>query len=172
VPGRGRYPPDVTESTWLTTEEIATWRLYWSVTPLIQDLLDRQLQAESGISHVSYSVLVVLSESEPQRLRMTDLAAQLRIGRSRLTYVVTQLEARGWVRREDAEADGRSHDAVLTPEGLAALERAAPGHVRTVRSAVFARITPEQVGQLHDIYEQLLEGLEEGPAASRPPWRR
>lgn len=86
--------------------------------------------------------MVFLSEAPERRLRMTDLAGQLKIARTRLSCTVSRMEERGWVRREDAQGDGRAQLAVLTDEGLTALEQAAPGHVATVRAAVFDRLTP------------------------------
>ncbi|MGX1270931.1 DNA-binding MarR family transcriptional regulator [Streptomyces phaeoluteigriseus] len=69
----------------------------------------------------------------------------------------------------------RGSVAVLTDEGLAVLENAAPGHVDTVRSLLFDRLTPEQVGQLEQIFTQVAQGLqgEDGEAAPEDlPWRR
>jgi DNA-binding MarR family transcriptional regulator len=107
---------------------------------------------------------------------MTDLAETLKITRSRLTYAVNRLERDGLVRREDCRWDKRSSIAVLTDEGTAVLERTAPGHVETVRTALFDRLTPEQVGQLEEICAGIARGLqggdEEARAAEEVPWRR
>jgi hypothetical protein len=56
---------------------------------------------------------------------------------------------------------------------MAVLERAAPGHVETVRAALFDRLTPEQVGQLEEIFTSVTEGLQGDEGASEEvPWRR
>ena len=47
--------------------------------------------------------------------------------------------------------DKRGSVAILTDEGMALLERTAPGHVETVRTTLFDKLTPEQVGQLEEI---------------------
>ena len=44
---------------------------------------------------------------------------------------------------------------MLTDKGFAALEAAAPGHVRGVREHLFDRLTPEQVQQLREICEAI-----------------
>jgi len=77
------------------------------------------------------------------------------------------------VRRESCQWDKRGSIAVLTDEGMAVLERAAPGHVETVRAALIDRLTPEQVRQLEEIFTSVTEGLlgEEG-ASGEMPWRR
>lgn len=125
--------------------------------------------------HLYYSILSVLSESPEQRLRMTDLAERLKITRSRLTYAVTRLEKDGMLRREACRYDKRGSIAALTEAGFAVLERAAPGHVETVRSFVFDRLSEEQVAQLEEISAAIAQGLQEDgtrPTSDDVPWRR
>ncbi|MFG2359189.1 MarR family winged helix-turn-helix transcriptional regulator [Streptomyces sp. NPDC048521] len=161
---------------WLSPEEQRAWRAYIAASRLLEDAIDRQLQQEGGMPHLFYSVLANLSEAPDRRLRMTDLAETLKITRSRLTYAVTRLERDGLVRREDCRWDKRSSLAVLTDEGMAVLERTAPGHVETVRTTLFDRLTPEQVGQLEQICTGIARGLqgedEAGAATEDVPWRR
>ncbi|MFG2556931.1 MarR family winged helix-turn-helix transcriptional regulator [Streptomyces sp. NPDC048581] len=160
---------------WLTPEEQRAWRAYIGAALLVEDALDRQLQQEAGMPHMYYSILSTLSESPERRLRMTDLAERLKITRSRLTYAVTRLEKDGLVRREDCRWDKRGSVAALTDEGMRVLEGAAPGHVETVRSLLFDRLTPEQVGQLEEIFTAVGEGFKgEGAhgTADDVPWRR
>ncbi|WP_320773081.1 MarR family winged helix-turn-helix transcriptional regulator [Streptomyces sp. CRN 30] len=162
---------------WLTAEEQRAWRAYVAASLLLEDALDRQLQREAGLPHLYYTVLAFLSEAPERRLRMTDLAEALKITRSRLTYAVTRLERDGAVRREECPSDRRGSVAVLTDEGQALLERAAPGHVDTVRRAVFDHLTAEQVEQLERICLSVAEAVQgDGPRAVRPPdelpWRR
>ncbi|MFJ7078693.1 MarR family winged helix-turn-helix transcriptional regulator [Streptomyces sp. NPDC098781] len=160
---------------WLTSEEQRAWRAYIAAAALVEDALDRQLQQEAGMPHLYYSILATLSETPERRLRMTELAEGLKITRSRLTYAVTRLERDGLVRREDCRWDKRGSVAALTDEGMRVLERAAPGHVETVRSLLFDRLTPEQVGQLEEIFTAVGEGFQGEGAHAGPedvPWRR
>ncbi|MGP4012641.1 MarR family winged helix-turn-helix transcriptional regulator [Streptomyces sp. 4N124] len=160
---------------WLTPEEQRAWRAYIGAVLLVEDALDRQLQQEAGMPHMYYSILATLSETEERKLRMTDLAARLKITRSRLTYAVTRLEKDGLVRRENCRWDKRGSIAALTDEGMTVLERAAPGHVETVRALLFDRLTPEQVGQMEEIFSKVAEGFEGDAAQAAPddvPWRR
>ena len=105
---------------------------------------------------------------------MTDIAEQLKISRSRLTHMIRRLEEEGWVRREGCPTDKRSQFTVLTDEGMAAVERTAPGHVNTVRAAVFDRLTTQQARYFAEICETILGALTDphGPAATGLPWRR
>ncbi|MDT0278473.1 MarR family transcriptional regulator, partial [Blastococcus sp. DSM 46792] len=59
--------------------------------------------------------------------------------------------------------DGRGQLAVLTDDGFAALEAAAPVHVESVRSHLFDQLTPEQVETMRDLGETLLAHID--PAA-------
>jgi len=161
---------------WLTPEEQRAWRAYVAGYLLLEDAIDRQLQQEAGMPHLYYSILANLSEIPERRLRMTELAEQLKITRSRLTYAVSRLEKDGLVRREECRWDKRGTVAVLTDEGMAILQNLAPGHVETVRAGLFDRLTPEQVGQLEEIFTEVVRGLPEdagGEAGPEElPWRR
>jgi len=160
---------------WLTPEEQRAWRAYIAASHLLEDTIDRQLQQEAGMPHLYYSILANLSEAPDRRLRMTDLAERTKITRSRLTYAVTRLEKDGALRREGCPSDKRGSIAVLTDEGMSLLERTAPGHVETVRTALFDHLTAEQVGQLEEICAGVARGLEGDAPGSAPdgvPWRR
>ncbi|RPF34622.1 MarR family winged helix-turn-helix transcriptional regulator [Streptomyces sp. TLI_185] len=160
---------------WLTEKEQRAWRAYIAATHLLEDAIDRQLQQDAGMPHLYYSILANLSEAPEGRLRMTDLAERAKITRSRLTYAVTRLEKDGLIRREDCQWDKRSSFAMLTDEGMAVLERTAPGHVETVRSLLFDQLTPQQVEQVEEIFSgvvQALEREEERPTSEDVPWRR
>ncbi|MFJ4791104.1 MarR family winged helix-turn-helix transcriptional regulator [Streptomyces sp. NPDC088794] len=160
---------------WLTPEEQRAWRAYIAASQLLEDAMDRQLQQDAGMPHLYYSILANLSDVPDHRLRMTDLAGRTKITRSRLTYAVTRLEKDGLVRREGCPSDKRGSTAVLTDAGMETLVRTAPGHVETVRAAIFDHLTPEQVSQLEEIGTGIVRALEgDGTEATREdvPWRR
>ena len=136
---------------WLNEDEARAWRAFLLASQLLMDQLDRELQAEAGIPHAYYAILVVLSEQPERSLRMTEIADRLRFSKSRLSHAVGRLEARGWVERVEHPSDRRGTLAVLTEAGQTALAEAAPGHVASVRRHLFDRLTPEQVAQLQAI---------------------
>jgi DNA-binding MarR family transcriptional regulator len=156
---------------WLDDERQKAWRAYLAATQLLSDHIDRQLQRDAGMPHVYYMLLVWLSESPDRRMRMTELAERSKITRSRLSHAISRLERDGWLRRENCPTDRRGQVAVLTDQGFAALEQAAPGHVAAVRGAVFDRLTEEQVRQLDDIMRTVAEGLAAGTGTD-VPWLR
>jgi DNA-binding MarR family transcriptional regulator len=147
------------EPRWLDAEQQKAWRAWLYSSLLLQDRLDRELTHETGISHAYYEILVQLSEAPCRALRMSQLAERSLSSRSRLSHAVSRLEERGWVRRQVCEEDGRGQLAVLTDEGFAALEAAAPIHVEGVRQHLFDQLTPDQVAAIRDIGETLMRHL-------------
>lgn len=158
------------EPRWLDDEEQYAWQSYLHATTLLEDHLDRQLQRDAGMPHVYYGLLVQLSRAPRRRMRMTELAQNAKITRSRLSHAVARLEKNGWVRRENCPQDKRGQNAHLTDEGLRVLEKAAPGHVAAVRGALFDRLTAEQVRQLAEICRVVADGLQ--PEGADLPWLR
>lgn len=144
---------------WLDDEQQQAWRAFLGAVEHLQSALDTQLQAEAGMPHTYYELLVRLSEAPQRRLRMSALAQAAGSSRSRLSHAVAQLEGRGWVRREPCPGDRRGALAVLTDEGFAALEAAAPGHVRAVRALLVDRLTPAQLRQLRAISETIMTNV-------------
>src|SRR3569623_2010355 len=114
---------------WLDADEQKAWRAWLFSSLLLQDRLDRELSQAPGISHAYYEILVQLSEAPGRMLRMSQLAERSLSSRSRRSHAVSRLEERGWVRRQVCPDDGRGQRAVLTDDGFAALEAAAPVHV-------------------------------------------
>ena len=153
------------EPRWLDDDEQSVWRSFLAATQLLSDRLDQELQRDSGIPHTYYEVLVRLSEVPGRRLRMSELANRSLSSRSRLSHAVARLEEAGWVRRETCATDRRGQLAVLTDEGFAALEAAAPGHVEGVRKHLFDQLDADQVRQLGEICDAIathLGATEEG----------
>ncbi|MGY1914388.1 MarR family winged helix-turn-helix transcriptional regulator [Blastococcus sp. SYSU DS0973] len=148
------------EPRWLDAEEQKAWRAWLYSSQLLQDRLDRELTRRTGISHAYYEILVALSEEPERRMRMSELADRCLSSRSRLSHAVSRLEERGWVRRQVCPDDGRGQLAVLTDEGFATLEGAAPIHVEGVRRELFDQLSPEQVAAMRDFGETLLRHLD------------
>jgi DNA-binding MarR family transcriptional regulator len=153
------------EPRWLTDEEQQAWRRFIEVLVKLPAALEGQLQRDAGLTHMGYLVLATLSERDDRRLAMSRLARKASASLSRLSHVVARLEAHGLVRRERDPEDGRVQIAVLTDEGFAKIESAAPGHVDAVRHLVFDRLTPAQIRQLSKLCDALLET----PASAEKP---
>jgi DNA-binding MarR family transcriptional regulator len=158
----------MTEPRWLTATEQQAWRSFIDGCRALFDVLDRELQVDSNLSHAYYEVLVPLSEEPGHALRMSELADRARSSRSRLSHAVSRLEERGLVKRLDCPTDKRGQLALLTEDGLAVVEAAAPGHVAAVRRYLIDRLSPEQVAAMGEIGDVMLASTGE---ADLPPRR-
>src|SRR3954463_10987195 len=147
------------ETRWLDPEEQKVWRAWLFSTMLLQDRLDRELTHQTGISPAYYQILVALSETPRRLMRVSELADRCLSSRSRLSHAVSRLEERGWVRRQVCPDDGRGLLAVLTDDGFAALEAAAPVHGESVRTHLFDQLSPAQVAAMREMGETLLRHL-------------
>jgi DNA-binding MarR family transcriptional regulator len=118
---------------WLDDDEQAAWRAYLAGSVRLAEHLDAELKSAFGLSIADYEILAFLSEAPEHRLRMSDLAEQVIVSPSRLTYRVDKLQDDGLVDRQPCPTDGRATWAQLTPAGRALLRKAAAVHVTTVR---------------------------------------
>jgi DNA-binding MarR family transcriptional regulator len=150
---------------WLTADEQRAWRAYMRTTTLLTARLNRQLQADSGLSLPEYEVLVQLSEAPNGKLRPFQLGLALEWEQSRLSHLLSRMSRRGFVVRRDCVGDRRGAEVVLTMAGSAAIKSAAPGHVAAVRRLVFDRMDSEQAAAFGQAFEAILAGLED---ADRP----
>lgn len=150
----------MTGTQWLGAEEQRAWRAYLESTLLLFDMLDRQMQQDSGMPHGYYEILVRLSECDERQMRMSELAVRTRSSRSRLSHAVARLEDRGWVERLDCPTDRRGQVAHLTDKGFGVLAAAAPAHVDAVRKHVIDQLTPAQIAALTEIGTAIIAGLD------------
>jgi DNA-binding MarR family transcriptional regulator len=106
--------------------------------------IDTQLKRDSGINFYEYSILVALARPNDHSMRMNSLALLAGGSLSRLSHAISRMEKQGWVARKVTLGGTRCTEAVLTDEGMALLEAAAPGHVREVRRLVVDVLTDQQ----------------------------
>ena len=149
----------MSETRWLSDQEQQVWREFSVAFKMLREHLEGQLQHEAGMPHTYYEVLVALSEAPERQLRMSELADASQSSRSRLSHAIARLEDNGWVRRISCPSDKRGAWALLTDEGFAVLEAAAPGHVEAVRQSLFDALTAEQVISLGEISAAIRDRL-------------
>jgi DNA-binding MarR family transcriptional regulator len=146
---------------WLNDDELRAWLKLAGVMLKLAPSLDSQLQRDSDLTHFDYLCLAMLSEEEDRTLRMSGLAARVNASLSRLSHVVSKLEARGLVRRSPCPDSRRVTLVSLTEEGWQHLVKAAPGHVETVRALVFDGLSPEDVAALERIAGHIVERIDQ-----------
>lgn len=141
---------------WLSDEQQAAWRPFVALLLRLPAVLDAELQRDAGITQFDYLVLSGLSEAPGRTLRMSELAATASSSMSRLSHVVSRLEAKGWVRRESCPGDGRFINAILTDDGWEKVKATAPGHVTAVRELLVNTLTSEEFALLGAISAKVL----------------
>jgi DNA-binding MarR family transcriptional regulator len=147
-----------TATRWLTEDEQVTWRTHLDVSRLLMHQLEKDLQP-FGLTNNDYEILVNLSESAEQRMRMSDLAAATLQSKSRLSHQITRMENAGMVRRENCESDRRGLYAVLTEQGNETMRRVAPHHVASVRKHFIDLMSPEALAELRASLAPVAEHL-------------
>ena len=144
---------------WLTEREQRAWRGLLQMNSALDARLNRELQKTSGLSLADYDVLVLLTEAPAGRLRVFEVAADLQWEQSRLSHHLARMQRRGLVAREECTTDRRGAFVVLTDAGREAIEKAAPGHVDTVRQLVFDGLSEEQIAMLESFARRVLVRL-------------
>ncbi|MFT3861628.1 MarR family winged helix-turn-helix transcriptional regulator [Micropruina sp.] len=154
----------MSEVRWLSMDEQALWQSF----VLAQQDLDRVISADlagSALSHADYAVLVGLSGSGGEGIRVGRLRQWIGWESSRLAHQLRRMEKRGLVARSPAVEDGRGTLVTITDEGLARIRAAAPGHVCTVRANFFDLMTAEEQAVLRAVFERVTQAI----TPDRPP---
>ena len=144
------------DSPWLSAQQEQVWRAWLRLNATLSATLQRELQEDAGLSMPDFEVLVHLTDNPDGRVRVTDLAGLLHWERSRVSHHVKRMEGRGLVQRTECVEDGRGAFVEITSAGRAAIEQAAPGHVRAVRRLMFDALTDDEVDCLAHAIDKVL----------------
>jgi DNA-binding MarR family transcriptional regulator len=134
----------------LSDTELDAWRSLLRAHAGLLEVLERELEAEHGMSLGFYEVLVRLSDAGG-RLRMSDLANGVFLSRSGLTRLIDRMVSAGLVDRETCPSDRRGAYAVLTQTGRKALNAAWHAHARGVAEHFAHHLAPGEAKLLADI---------------------
>ena len=105
---------------------VEAWRAVLLTQSRVLRAIERDLDAAGAIPLTWYDVLLELNAAPDRQLRMQDLAARAVLSRSRISRIVSELEAAGHVERRTDPADGRAWLATITASGRTVLKRSAP----------------------------------------------
>ncbi|WP_433087449.1 MarR family winged helix-turn-helix transcriptional regulator [Dactylosporangium sp. CA-052675] len=150
-PAAARSAEPVTETRWLSRDELAAWLANSAIMISLPAALDARMQREARLTFFEYMVLSVLSEEPERTLRMTDLATRTSASLSRLSHVAGRLETRGLLERARIPGAGRRTVAKLTEAGYQVVVAAAPGHVAAVREYLIDGLEPRDLAALRRI---------------------
>ena len=142
----------------LDDSELRDWWAFMRAHHAVIGRLAQELEHEHGMSLPYYEVLLTLSRAPEGRLRMSALAASVRLSPSGLTRLVDRLVRDGRVERRPCAGDARVMYAVLTPAGAAAFEGAADTHLRGIREHYLERLTRAERQALRRSLEALTRG--------------
>mgnify|MGYP003742941143 CR=1 FL=1 len=112
---------------------------------------DLKWQTRVELSHASLPVLSRLNE---QPMRLTELAAALRVSGPAVSRQVQLLQEKGLVERMHDESDGRATIVRLSPKGVEAVTKAANTR-RALLRQVLADWTDEYIEQASPVLERL-----------------
>ncbi len=104
--------------------------------------LDAELRSAHGLSLRGFEALLHLAAFSPSgSLRMTQLTAQAPLSQSRVSRLVTELEAQGWVSRSAFTGDNRGVLVSITDRGLDKLRQAQDTHFTGLHKRLFAHLS-------------------------------
>jgi DNA-binding MarR family transcriptional regulator len=159
---------DMAQRRWLSATQQRTWLNYMQVYHRLEYEMNRQLQAEFGVSLADYTVMNALSGEPGRRLQSSRLATRIGWERSRLSHQLRRMETRRLVERIASKTDGRATDAKLTPQGWRLLQSAAPKHVAWVRTLFFSDLDDASSDKLADLLGEVYETILRKGTLPRP----
>jgi DNA-binding MarR family transcriptional regulator len=160
----------------LSADERGAWLgLVQSYATLVRKL-DDELRSVHDLRLNSFEVLAQLYLASGHRLRMMELADHLVFTRSGVTRLVDRLEREGFVRRLDADRDGRGVLAELTEAGWVAFRTAAATHVDGLRRLFFDKLAVGELEGLNAVWDRVGPDAacarEQRLRSTRDDWRR
>src|SRR6516225_8639151 len=141
----------------LSEKHLAAWRTFLKAHATIIDRIDRDLVAAQRPPLSSYDVLIELYEAPERRLRMHELAERVVLSRSGLTRLVDRLEAEGLLIRDRCGTDRRGAYAVITGQGIAALQQTWPIYARGIAEYFAQWLTLEEAQFLESALGRILQ---------------
>ena len=157
--GVGATVRDVTHGP-TTTESDDSLLLLWADLLRVSNLVGADLVhrlAPAGRSPDEVELFMQLAAAPERRLRMADVAALLRLGKSNVTRLVDHLEDQGLVMRTACPSDRRVTYVGLTERGRAQLDACAPDFLAALRERLGERLDAAQVAALRGHLGRILQ---------------
>jgi DNA-binding MarR family transcriptional regulator len=132
------------------------------------DSLQRRLGpqlAEHGLPPGEFEALLRLARTPGGRLRMSDLASQLRLSTSGATRLVDRLERRRLAERVACPTDRRGAFAAITAAGRRDVEAALRGHLELVDRWFTSLLEPDELSALTSALRKVRDAVHPDAAA-------
>ena len=139
----------------LSAAERGAWLGFVQAYSSLVRKLDDELRQAHDLPLHSFEVLAQLYLEPGHRLRMIELADHLVLTRSGISRLVDRLERDGFVRRLEADRDGRGVLAELTEAGFAAFDAAVATHVDGLRRLFFDKLAVGELERLNAIWDRV-----------------
>ena len=141
----------MSETKWLSADELATWKTMSLMQLQLTAALNRSLSA-LGISYQDYLVLAGLADQPDGCRRVVELGQELGWEKSRAS-----------VEKVPCPTDQRGLLVVLTEEGRRLSKQVAPHHVADVRSLFLDHVKPSELRTLLEVSQRVLAAMEPAP---------
>jgi len=141
----------------LSKKHLAAWRTFLKAHASIIDLIERDLVAAKRPPLSTYDVLIELYEAPEHRLRMHELAERVVLSRSGLTRLVDRLETEGLLTRDRCGTDRRGAYAVITRQGIEALQQTWPIYAKGIYEYFAQWLTLDEAQILESAFERILQ---------------
>ncbi|MBP2334895.1 MarR family winged helix-turn-helix transcriptional regulator [Saccharothrix coeruleofusca] len=109
------------------------------------------MTAQTGVSEPELTVIVKVDEAGGT-LRQNAIAARLGWDRTRLSHLLTRMEARGYVARQKVAG---GVEVTLLPPAQAVLQASVPGLEKSARKHLVDRLDPDEAAALGRILRRL-----------------
>ena len=138
-------------------DPVAAWRAVLLAQSRALREIERELEVADVISLSWYDVLLELNAAPDRRLRMQELGVRAVLSRTRVSRIVTELEAAGLVERVADPDDGRATLATITRAGRVALRRAAPVYLAGIEEHFTRYLSPAQQRAIADGLQRVID---------------
>ena len=135
--------------------EQEAWGGFLSAFAYINRIVEDDLQSHTQVTHVEFEILLRISWTENQKMRIQDLAAQSILTRSGTSRAISRLEKAGLVMREEASEDRRGSYATLTKEGAKRFQNAIAPHVSFVKNHFLDLYSEQELKQMAKFWKRL-----------------
>lgn len=142
----------------LSDSELRAWRGLLAAHARIAKRLEARLEREHGLPLSSYEVLQHLVDAPGGRMRMCDLAEQVRLSRSGLTRLVDRLEREELLERCTCDHDARGAYACLTDSGRERLCAARGTHREVIREHFLSHFSEPELERLGEMWDRIAPG--------------
>ena len=135
-----------------------TWARLLAAHALLLGAMQQRLKQAELPPLEWYDLLWALEQAPEHRLRMGELAEKLLLTRFNATRLVDRLEQEGLVSRQQAKADRRGAEAVLTARGAALRRKMWPVYRKAIDELFNRHLSAGQHEALQKMLERVLEG--------------